>query len=223
MTTIMNVELELFGPLAGATKTINGHHFSNGICRLEGQPENLSGAIKYLRLYQAYPVGSEEYRAAKERTSGEHNPEANSQHGSPVQVQRELQPNGAGATAQAPADVGAADESAAGNPGVLPAGDGQEDAGLPSEPAPPEVTNEKLAGVIRALDPDNPSHWTKQGRPSMAAIEEAYGSTDITRRDVSAAVPGWDRETAAREQQDLKDLGIGTDSQEQIAEEGARD
>lgn len=218
--TAMNVELVLTGPYTGATKVLNGHYFENGVCRMVGDPNALAGAIKYLgRCYQAYPRGSVEHQEA---VNGKRDSQADAKQGAPEQVQSDLQPRRSGPAADAAVDRNAADAPAEGTAGVLPSGDGQENAGLPSEPAPPEVTNEKLKNVILALDPDNDGHWTQAGKPAMTAVEEAYGSTDITRRDVTNAVPNWDRETA-REARDLEDLGIGANSQEQVAEEGARD
>ena len=61
----------------------------------------------------------------------------------------------------------------------------------------PVSGNTKLRDVIKNLDPNNDSHWTATGLPSMSAIEKGYGSTDITRRDVKEALPGWNREKAS--------------------------
>lgn len=75
---------------------------------------------------------------------------------------------------------------------------------VPKVPTPPEeqpnklqaLGNERLATALGQLDPENDEHWTKIGKPAMAALEQFYGSTDFTRADVEAAIPDFDREAA---------------------------
>ena len=63
--------------------------------------------------------------------------------------------------------------------------------GAPAEP------NTSLREVLLAgLIGKNPDHWTDAGKPKMSAVEEIYGSGDVTRADVEAAVPGLTQETA---------------------------
>lgn len=79
---------------------------------------------------------------------------------------------------QAPEQVPEPPKLPEGNPGAQPQGDA------------------KLAAVLAQLDPDNDDHWTQQGKPALAAVEAAYGSSAITRADVEAAAPGLTREAA---------------------------
>lgn len=47
----------------------------------------------------------------------------------------------------------------------------------PDEPSALDV-DAALAGIAR-LDPNNPAHWTKSGKPDIAALEQASGITGI--------------------------------------------
>ena len=71
------------------------------------------------------------------------------------------------------------------------------------EPAPEEIPNvaqqlgnERLAAALRQLDPENDDHWTKLGKPTMSAVEQFYGSAAVTRDEVEAAIPGFNRDAA---------------------------
>jgi len=74
----------------------------------------------------------------------------------------------------------------------------------PPQPPKPEeqpnkqqaLGNERLAAALQKLDPENDEHWTKLGKPAMAALEQFYGSTDFTRADVEAAIPDFNRDAA---------------------------
>lgn len=50
--------------------------------------------------------------------------------------------------------------------------------------------------ILKGLDPEDGALWTTTGKPSMAAIENAYGSKDVSRRDVEKAIPGFNRSAA---------------------------
>lgn len=58
------------------------------------------------------------------------------------------------------------------------------------------VANNKLLEAVKKLDPENDEHWTKIGKPAVEAVEKFYGSTDIARKDIEGAAPGYDREAA---------------------------
>ena len=53
-----------------------------------------------------------------------------------------------------------------------------------------------LVEAVRALDPANDDHWTKSGQPAMKAVEALVGSDSVTRDEVEAVAPGFDREAA---------------------------
>ena len=54
----------------------------------------------------------------------------------------------------------------------------------------------EIAEAVQALDPKNDDHWTAEGLPRMDAVEKLFGDDQITRQQVSDAVPGFTRETA---------------------------
>ena len=47
----------------------------------------------------------------------------------------------------------------------------------PDEPAALDI-DAALAGIAK-LDPENPKHWTKGGKPDIAALEQASGVSGI--------------------------------------------
>ena len=51
---------------------------------------------------------------------------------------------------------------------------------------------EAIRTVLAGLDPDDDSHWTLTGLPAMAPIEAVLGK-DVSRADVTAALPGFKR------------------------------
>ena len=55
----------------------------------------------------------------------------------------------------------------------------------------------RIRGALEKLDPDNDAHWTKAGDPAMDAIEAILGDKSVTRDDVKAADPGFNRDIAA--------------------------
>ena len=49
---------------------------------------------------------------------------------------------------------------------------------------------------LRTLDPTNDAHWTAEGLPRLAVLEELTGK-NVTRQDVNATAPGLTRNTNA--------------------------
>ena len=76
---------------------------------------------------------------------------------------------------------------------------GNGEDGDPNTPPTPEEIREKL----EELDPDDDTHWVENGFPRMTAIEARVKNANITRADVEAAYPGFNREMARQAQQDL--------------------
>ncbi|QIQ65283.1 hypothetical protein 19_00013 [Pseudomonas phage Epa19] len=75
----------------------------------------------------------------------------------------------------------------------------------PAPPAPEEVPNAnqtlgntRLAEALMKLDPEKDDHWTKLDKPAMSAVEQIFGSADVTRADVEAAIAGFDRNVARK-------------------------
>lgn len=95
------------------------------------------------------------------------------------------EPNGDRVNPEAPTDSNPTASAETGAAQELPNGDGQQ-AGV----------NDKLARAVQSLDPSDDSLWTANGQPTIKAVEVAYGSTGITREDITQAAPGFTRKTA---------------------------
>ena len=180
----------LAGALAGKTVTLGNlpYRFKEGELLLSGPAQDVALHAKFLeRNWQAYPEGHEKLKEAQDGERDIHS--AEKQNAEPA-VQGDVQPNGAGTDAGEQTDEGAgATEGQAGETGSVAEGDGHA----------PEL-NEKLQRAVLALDPKNDDHWTKDGQPAMSAVEKLYGSSDITRAQVKAAAPDFDREAAKQKQ-----------------------
>lgn len=206
----MQYEFRLFGGRKDRTGTINGHKFVNGICRKVVAPVQAVPLMKVLAFYGAFAKGTPEYDTAlaKEEGHGSKVPGA-AGSGSPVEIRSDSGPDGA-ESKEASADErsGAADSPSDGA-GSVSTGDGHGHAGVPkfeeraSIPVPAEpasVGNDNVAAAVRKLDPNNDDHWVKHGAakglPKLNAVEEAYGKAGLTRQDLEAAMPGWNRQKA---------------------------
>lgn len=211
--------LILTGPLAGKTIKLNGRHFKEGVLELYGKAEAVEGLITYMgRSYQAYLEGSDELRKAQARDA-EHLEKTNGE----CDIQRtirdeegldpgegEVQPEGEGSTSEGDDNGDGSAEGSEGSEGGLPDRDGLQNAGISaSEVGPggpfPETQDIALRNAVLALDPENDEHWTQGGKPAISAVEQAYDSTGVTRKDIQAAMPEWNRDKA-KEHKELADL-----------------
>jgi hypothetical protein len=67
MAEPITLTLILVGPYAGKSITLNNRIFRGGECVLSGQPEQIWGAVNYLRnYYNAHIKGSKEHAEAEE-------------------------------------------------------------------------------------------------------------------------------------------------------------
>ena len=57
----------------------------------------------------------------------------------------------------------------------------------------------KIIDGIKSLDPSNDDHWTDAGLPRVDMVATASGVINVTRKDIAAALPGWDRTKAMGE------------------------
>lgn len=211
MPKFVEVRLILTGPLTGKTVTLNGHFFDQGVCVVTGEPGSLKFLFTYMaRCYQAYPQGSVELEKAREAWEA-YCAKENGHGVSDVQEDEEqpdppsedasnLQPDGQGPATEDGEVSGANDAGAPGQTEPDASGNGLQDP-RPDDNQPPEGQNDtqaltKLGKAVMSLDPDNDEHWTGAGLPAMSAVEAAYGSTDITRKQVEAEMPNWNREMA---------------------------
>lgn len=194
----MQVTYVLAGHYEGKTVELAGHKFKSGRLAVEMQGSQADGFSKLMSFWQAYPEGSKELAAAqglhaKSKEEKDDGSEVHDQEGSDDSTVGEGEPTSEeGANGEGHAEVEA--------PG---AGVQNSDAGGREE-AP--VVDEKLQAILSALDHANDEHWTMAGLPRLSVVEEAYGSTNLTRGDIQAAMPGWDREAAAARAKELAEI-----------------
>lgn len=193
---IITRKLTLVGAYRGQTVTLKAgdtaYEFTEGSLTVTGPQPDVENLSRYLeRCYQAFPDPSPELDAAVAAIHGE---------GDAAQTQQDapgpdgVQPGGSddpagGASDPAPepageaADGGGHDDAPGGDaePGPAAEGDGHEGP---------------VAAALKRLDPENDEHWTADGKPKMSALEALMGRADITRAQVDAAVPGFNREKA---------------------------
>lgn len=214
MSQVLRYDFRLFGPRAGQTIVVNGHKFINGECRIVQQKDNMLACARVLSKYGAYHRGSEEYDrllAAEDKANGKHDVPAEAHERSDAEVRSEVRPAGEESSAP-PADAGDGSSEASGGTGAAADGDsnrdGHEHAGLPVFPEdadrryeePASSVNEDVKAAVLKLDPANDDHWVrtgaKAGQPKLSAVEDAFGRAGLTRNDIEAAMPGWNREKA---------------------------
>ena len=214
MSGIMQFEFRLFGPRKGWTGTINGHQFVNGLCALTQSSDNMGTAARVFSFYNAFARGTPEYDAAMAKeeaeTNGADEVDPPALEGIDPAVPADPGSDGAGPSegeaVPSSADVGSGgtDPASAG-----PSGDGHEHAGVSVFPEdadyraeePSSSVNEAIKAAVLKLDPDVDSHWVMtgahKGKPKLQAVEDAYGKAGLTRQDVEAAMPGYNRDAAS--------------------------
>lgn len=176
--TVTRRTLVLRGHYAGKTVKLGGQQFRSGRLELVGPVEDVENLTRYLgRCYQA----------EVEEPDGQHDIPPAAQPGAPAAVHGGIRPDGGQApTPGAAARPGPAGTAPSGDPGLLPPRDGQEDTGI-----------RRLREAVSRLDSKNDTHWTSEGLPAVSAVEEKLGAGNVTRKDINAAAPGWNRERAA--------------------------
>lgn len=195
MGKTIDVVLVLVGHFAGKTVTLRGYRFFEGKMRLTGAEEEVAGLAKYLRKsYQAFPEGSRELAEAQARIEGvtedgKCDTDSRTGNGADNNLQGEVQQVGSGPEAPLADDGPGADDSAEGQAGSVPNGDGHLDAGIPVAPGTGEPS--RLRQALKKLDHNNDEHWSKEGVPRMDAIQDFYGSANVSRKAVEAHAPGF--------------------------------
>lgn len=177
----------LTGAYQGRTITLGGkYRFQKGVCTIIAPLQDIALHARFLeRNWQAYPEGHPKL----EVINGQRDIQKTTEPDPEQAVSSNVQPNGEGADTDQPASDGEeSTDPEAGESGVLPNGDGHA----------PEL-NERLQRAVMSLDPNNDEHWTQTGKPAMTAIEKLYGATDVTRNDVEAVAPNFNRTKAQKE------------------------
>lgn len=190
MSNTITRKLTLVGALAGTTALLRGHQFTEGSIQISGPPGDVDSLGEYLRrCYQAYPDPSAELDAARAAIEGAedgtdqvHTDEAGTGDGGPGGSDDPAGGDGEGTQEPEDAGNGATDDNA--NAGEA----GAEDADGNGEGP--------IVAALKALDPLNDEQWNNDGKPKMSAVEAALGRTDVTRAEVTAAAPDFNRETA---------------------------
>lgn len=190
---IITRRLTLVGAHEGKTIVLKAgtkeYEFTDGHMEVTGPSGDVDNLTKYLqRCYQAFPDPSRELDEARARNKEEADAdEADADEA----AQGDEHPGGTddaegGAGAEPaqqpePDNGGGAAEPEAGEAG---AGDADGDGQSP------------IVAALNRLDPADDEHWTADGKPKMAALEVLMGRADITRAQVDAAAPGFNREAA---------------------------
>ncbi len=212
--SVMQFEFRLFGPRKGQTIMINGHLFVNGVCTLVQSSDNMGTAARVFSFYRAFARGTPEYDAAvaveETEANGADKVSEASLEGIDPAVSAGVQPNGGG-PAEGSADASGvyAEPSGADPASVGSAGNGHGHAGVPKFPEdkdyraeePSSEVNTNVANAVRKLNPDVDSHWVMtgahKGKPKLQSVEDAYGKAGLTRQDIEAAMPGYNRGAAS--------------------------
>lgn len=191
------MKLILTGHYAGRTIEINGSTFVNGELELTGDLKSMDGLIRYMATYNAYLAGSDELAAAQERDR--RNKETANGANEILDGPAGTDPSGVSAD---DADSGAASGTGTTGTSTDGAGSVSDGDGVPGgresdaalQASDPQVL--KIIDGINALDPTVDDHWTQAGLPSVQAVATASGVANVTRKDIEAAMPGWNREKA---------------------------
>lgn len=174
--------LILEGHFAGKTVVLAGYKFTDGEIVIQGPEKDVVGISTYLeRSYQA---------KWKEDPDGQHNLHADPEQDAEHPVSGEVQPDGGRSDTEDAAHSGGDGNPEGGGTERDSEGDGHGHSGVDNG------VNEKLALVVKSLDPDNNSHWTQSGIPMLAVVAKAYGDESVTRKEVEVAVPGFNREAS---------------------------
>lgn len=202
---VKRVTLKLHGHYAGKTIELGGVKFTDGIVKLFGPTPDIEGLETYLgRSYQAFPVEEEK------KDNGTSKDETTSRQGNSESVSGELQPTGAGLEEEGSDEGAGTDDSDSNGSGSLPSGNGHEDSRVSEAKERFEQTNSnktepvKLIETLKQLDPKNNDQWTSLGLPRMDAVCKLYGSEGLTRRDIEAVWPEFNRELAEKENAERK-------------------
>ena len=180
MAQFVKKKFYLTGPLAGKTKSIRGRQFVNGVYEFTGSEADYFSVQNYFgKVYRAY---SEDDPRLEEAQNAGKVQAAAAKPGGGKKVVGAVRP---GAAAAANERAGHGDPKAGGEGSNPAAGDGHK--------RPEDLEDERLRAAMLKLDPANDEHWNKYGAPAMAAVEAHYGSTNFTRKQMEAVLPGFNR------------------------------
>ena len=185
--------LVLTGARAGMTCTVSKvYDFVNGTLQLHGSTPDVEALTLYLgRGYAAYPEGSTELEDAQrkdakrlglEATDGQRSNAQTEEEDAEQRVQRDVQSEGSRSAEKEAPDSSGSDDSVEGQEGSQAPGDGHEDTRL-----------SRIRETLEQLDVVDDSMWTTEGLPRCEVVSALMSET-ITRADISAAAPNFNRE-----------------------------
>ena len=174
-----NIRFVLVGKLAGATISLGGHDFVDGVYTFvlyndKGQAslpskDDIELKARYMeRNYQAFLEGSHEHKDAEAR----------------IKV-------GADEPTEAKADAVVNVEQTAHEQNVTNSQDGPDAVSA-------RAAKTAVREALLKLDPANDDHWTDAGLPSVEAVRELSSNKDVTRADIKALAPKLDRAEAQK-------------------------
>ena len=79
-----------------------------------------------------------------------------------------------------------------------------------------------LLAALRKLDKDDDNHWTADGLPIVAIVQELAADTSITRKMITSAIPGYTRESLQMEAESGEPDAQKPESDAQKAESDAQ-
>lgn len=192
--SIITRKLTLVGANRGKTIGLKAgdkvYQFTDGSMEVTGPSGDVDNLTKFLnRCYQAFPDPSRELDEAVAAIHGE---------ADAAEAEQDEPGAGDGDKGGAQDDAGGAGQPAP-EPGNPAEGGGHAEA-QPGEAEPGRSDQgdgqSPIAAALSKLDPADDEHWTADGKPKMTALEAIMGRSDITRAQVDAAVPGFNREKA---------------------------
>lgn len=194
-----HVILVLTGPHAGRDITLGNYRFIQGRTVVFYPASQCSGIIKYMsRCYQAFPEGSPELAAALGRSvDGQSEPEAAQVPGSAGEIPGDVQSTGGGPPSGATEDGGRDDAGRSGDPGIHSVGEERPSAETAerreaSVPTPQAQSESKVREALSMLDHGNDELWTRDGRPTVAAVATFAGQS-VKRSTIEAVDPNFRR------------------------------
>lgn len=165
---VINGVFKLVGPHKGKTLELNGFRFVDGICRTKLNDEQHKMAANYLAANLQ----------AEDITDGDASEAGQGQGG----------PNNSGSANGATVDGGGANAAAAGAKEPATSGENGHQDGDP--------VAERVRNALNQLDVDDDTHWTTNGRPALAIVEELAQTARVTRAELEVIAPGFNREAA---------------------------
>lgn len=192
--SIITRKLTLVGAHRGKTIGLKAgdkvYQFTDGSMEVTGPSSDVDNLTKFLnRCYQAFPDPSRELDEAVAAIHGD---------GDAAEAEQDEPGAGDGDTGGAQDNAGGAGQPAPEPGGTAEGGGHAEAQSGEAEPGRGDQGDGQspIAAALSKLDPADDEHWTADGKPKMTALEAIMGRSDITRAQVDAAMPGFNREKA---------------------------